>query len=152
MSPDALGQRLGCMVVGFDQLRRFRLAAAAATSGWDVVQCDQPATVPKQLLQQRQQLVIVDLEAQSGEQGQRLRQLADRIGRRKGLLLAVCGNEGRPLEEIWARRLGVWLYLPGVAPDEGFSELLKEGIQIAAWRWTSAHRERYFPKRYTASA
>lgn len=33
------------------------------------------------------------------------------------MLLAVCGHEGDPQEETWARQLGVWLYLPGVSID-----------------------------------
>jgi hypothetical protein len=43
----------------------------------------------------------------------------------------ICGNEGRPQEEIWARQLGAWLYLPGVVESDDVAMLCGEARQIA---------------------
>ena len=48
-----------------------------------------------------------------------------------GLLLVICGHEGEVEEEIWARQLGVWLYVPGLsnAPAEDLSLLCQQAYQ-----------------------
>ncbi|NIL99064.1 MAG: hypothetical protein GTO53_13870, partial [Planctomycetales bacterium] len=66
------------------------------------------------------------------------------------VLVALCGNEGNALEEIWARELGVWLYLPGVVDDSDLSSLLEAGQQVAARRALASERHGYFPKFKTA--
>ena len=56
------------------------------------------------------QLAFVDLEGVQGVGFQTLvRQLADQ----RQVLLVVCGHEQDGTEEVWARQLGVWFYLPG---------------------------------------
>ena len=62
-----------------------------------------------------------------------LRDLCQTLASQSNVLLAVCGNTNDPQEEIWARQLGVWLYLPGVA-IEHFEELaaICEQAQLVA--------------------
>ena len=43
----------------------------------------------------------------------------------------VCGSEGDVLAEMWARQLGVWLYLAGVDPTCDLTSLCSEAQQVA---------------------
>ena len=56
------------------------------------------------------------------------------------------------MEEIWARQLGVWLYLPGVVDDSDLSSLFEEGRAVASRRKHRADREAYFPAPNIATA
>ena len=48
------------------------------------------------------------------------------------VLIGVCGHEADPEEEIWARQLGVWLYLPGATTSSEMSLLFEQALQIVA--------------------
>jgi hypothetical protein len=57
-------------------------------------------------------LALVDLDHAAASAD--LRRLVEQIAAQRNVLIAVCGNDGDAREEIWARQLGTWLYLPGV--------------------------------------
>jgi hypothetical protein len=59
-------------------------------------------------------MVIVDLEGAPLQSPDGFRVFAERIAGESNRLIVVCGNEGNAREEIWARQLGAWMYLPGV--------------------------------------
>jgi DNA-binding NarL/FixJ family response regulator len=143
---------LGCMVIGFSDKRRQLLSSAAAATGMTVVESADPKAARVQLLRNPPALVVLDLEDTSGSAPEALKSLAERVSKQRDLLIAMCGNEGNAREEIWARQLGVWLYLPGVVNDSDLSSLLEEGSQVAARRASSANRNAYFPDGNTASA
>ena len=46
------------------------------------------------------------------------------------VLVGVCGHEADPEEEIWARQLGIWIYLPGVTTSSEMSSLCEQALQI----------------------
>ena len=143
---------LGCMVIGFSEKRRQLLASAAEAAGMTVVEWADPKAARIQLLRNPPAMVVMDLEDTSGSAPEALKSLAERVSKQRDLLIAICGNEGNAMEEIWARQLGVWLYLPGVVDDSDLSSLLEEGSQVAARRASAAGRDAYFPEGETASA
>jgi len=143
---------LGCMVIGFSDKRRQLLASAAEAAGMTVVEWADPKAARIQLLRNPPAMVVMDLEDTSGSAPEALKSLAERVSKQRDLLIAICGNEGNAMEEIWARQLGVWLYLPGVVDDSDLSSLLEEGSQVAARRASAAGRDAYFPEGETASA
>ena len=131
---------LGCTVIGFSEHRRQLIASAAAAAGWTVVELADPKAARIQLLRKPPAMVVIDVEDQSGAAPEALKSLAERVSTQRDVLIAMCGNEGNAVEEIWARQLGAWLYLPGVVDDTDLSGLLKEGSQVAARRASAGCR------------
>ena len=103
-----------CLVVAEDDYRREMLARSAREQGWQPLLCADAGQAAVELGRTRFGLAMVDLEGFDGFTPDGYRQLAEQISHGGGPLMMVCGNEGDALEEIWARQLGVWLYLPGV--------------------------------------
>ena len=117
-----------CMIITSRDSRRDMFVSATEKSGWDVIQ---RATAPDAAQQSRTSaphLMIVDLA--DGESTDECRALLESMSERDGTLLLVCGSEGDAMEEIWARGLGVWLYLPGVSDAADLSGLCADALAI----------------------
>ena len=68
------------------------------------------------------QLALVDLEHDfSGD----AHTLAEQFASMTGMLLVVCGNDNDVEEELWARQIGSWLYLPGVDESTNVAPLVR---------------------------
>ena len=146
------GSQPGCMVVAANTARRELLGDAARDAGWAVLDCDDIKSARIQLLKHPQGMVVFDLEGDEGASPEMLKGLAERVGKQKHTLVVICGNAGNPMEEIWARQLGVWLYLPGVVDDTDLTSLFEEAGRITARRSAVAGREAYFPGQTAATA
>ncbi|HZZ72889.1 MAG TPA: hypothetical protein VFE24_11610 [Pirellulales bacterium] len=119
-----------CLVVSVQTARREMLLRAAAEGGWQTLYAADAATARRQLARMFVQLAIVDLDHAPEEDAGEFRRVLEDLSEMTGLLLVVCGNEETPLEEIWARQLGVWLYLPGVTEADEVALLCGEARQI----------------------
>lgn len=103
-----------CLVVSTSQPMRELLSQSANVAGWDTVVCADHQNGLAAYNQTRFQMALIDLTGPAtATRG--LRDLCQTLASRPKMLLAVCGSATDPSEEIWARQLGVWLYLPGVA-------------------------------------
>lgn len=122
--------RSGCLVFGLQSDRRQFLVQAARSAGWDAVECDQEAIGAGPQILEGQRLIIFDLETDDGSTPSTLQNSAERAARRKGVLIVLCGNEGNVAEEIWARQLGVWLYLPGAVGDVELADVFEEAVRL----------------------
>jgi hypothetical protein len=120
-----------CLILSGHGSRREMLHRAAETAGWEPIVCPDVDTAQEQIGRMFLQLAIVDLVPLAGREPPGYRDLAEKLARLGGLLLVICGNEGRPQEEIWARQLGAWLYLPGVVESDDVAMLCDEARQIA---------------------
>jgi hypothetical protein len=60
--------------------------------------------------------------------------LAEDFARRPGTLLAVCSSGESLDEELWARQLGVWAYLPEMSTGDAVVSLFQEAGRTSA-RW-----------------
>lgn len=123
--------RLQCLVVCADPARRRSLADAAAMAGWIAYESGDLLDAIDVQLRLMLHLAIVDFTGAAPEQGVGLRQLATGLSRQRELLLVVCGSQGRDEEEIWARQLGAWIYLPGLVEPSELSPLLGEAHDLA---------------------
>lgn len=101
------------MVSGCEQRRKF-LERSARSAGWEVSVFANANAAQAAAARFRHQLAIVDIDQLSVTQSAELRSFTEALGGDSGPLVMVCGTEGDALEEIWARQLGAWLYLPGV--------------------------------------
>lgn len=115
-----------CLVVSAKAARQEMLVEAATSGGWQTIVCSDAPSALRCLSRVFVQLALVDLE---GPGGGDLRIVVEKLAASPGVLLIVCGNEDDVQEEIWARQLGAWLYLPG-ADAAGMSMLCDEARQL----------------------
>ncbi len=102
-----------CLVVAADDARRDNLAFAAREGGWSATLCGDAATAVSQARLKFVQMAIVDLTGPVANDAASCRFLVEQLACISRMLLLVCGNIDDPREEVWARHLGVWMYLPG---------------------------------------
>jgi CheY-like chemotaxis protein len=105
-----------CLVVSVCQANREALSQSANRGGWDTVVCADDRNALAAFRRTRFQLAIVDLN-HVGSTPKGFRELCQTLAVQQGILLIICGKESDPVEEVWARQLGVWMYLPGVTPE-----------------------------------
>jgi hypothetical protein len=123
-----------CLVVSESRSRREMLMLAANDAGWDTVVCADPENALVEAERTKFRMALIDFEGHGVGLGSSpgMRRLCQHLSSgNSDLLMCVCGREGDAEEEIWARQLGVWLYLPGVDHGEHISLLCDEGRQIA---------------------
>ena len=121
---------LHCLVVSANAQRRAFLAEAARSAGWEVTACSEASTASVAVTRFRQSLAIIDLaELEPGTAGT-FRTLAEQLPANSSPLVMICGAEGNALEEIWARQLGVWLYLSGVELTCDVTGVCSEAKQV----------------------
>ena len=121
---------LHCLVVAEDAERREFLVEAARAAGWEVAAYDDATAANSAAHRYRHALAIVDLAGLDPVAASRYRMLTEQLSATEPPLVMLCGNEANPLEEIWARQLGIWLYLPGVDTSCDLSTLCSEAKHV----------------------
>jgi DNA-binding NtrC family response regulator len=132
---------LDCLVVSGDASRRSRFLAAVELAGW--LECESPEATGelRQAIDRDFQLAIVDLASPLGDRVNDTIEIAEELAARPGTLLVICGSEDNVDEELWARQLGAWLYLPGVCDGDSLTSLcvearrLRDGAPAFAGSW-----------------
>jgi len=119
-----------CLVVAEDDARRAFLTASAERVGWQVTAFADSHSASAAAHRFRHSLAIVDLDGLQPDQSSSYRTLTEQLSQTEPPLLMICGSDGNPLEELWARQLGVWLYLAGVDPTCDLTSLCGEAKQI----------------------
>jgi hypothetical protein len=120
-----------CLIVSSSPERMTMLCDAAEAQGWDPIPCDAAERASREVARHYLQMVIVDLEGAQGGAPEGFRGLAERLAGDSGRLLVVCGNESDVTEEIWARQLGAWMYLPGVDDQSDVAMVCGEARNVA---------------------
>ncbi len=121
---------LQCLVLSECSGRREMLARAASDAGWDVLVSGEPNAGWSIVQRQLFGMAIVDLDG--SESAATYRDLAEHLStHQQRALLMVCGNEGDAMEEVWARQLGSWLYLPGVSEESDIAALCRQAVPVA---------------------
>ena len=121
-----------CLVASCDKRRREMLYEAATSQGWRAIACQDGTIAAQQSVLQRVQLALIDLQSARAPQQMELKRLAESLAQRSNTLLVLCGSKEDSEEEIWARGLGVWIYLPGVDESSDVGSLCAEARQVAA--------------------
>ena len=125
-----------CLIASPNHSRRQLLEEAATEAGWDTVVCAYAPHAFSVTSELRFQLALIDIEMIESKASQQrgssdFRQVCERIvSDGNDCLLAVYGGIGDSQEEIWARQMGVWLYLPGIADVEGIRTLCNDARGI----------------------
>lgn len=106
-----------CLVVSGSTRRAEQFAQAAHDEHWSTIVCVNAEEAARNAVRHRVHLALVDLESVPAAQQAAFFQLIEQLARAcrgDGTLLAVCGRPNDEAAEVWSRRLGVWMYLPGV--------------------------------------
>ena len=133
-----ISRLLNCVVVSGDASRRNRFEAAADLAGWG--DCSAPTSTKEAIesVGRDVSLAIVDIACPIGDRVVDAVAIAEELASRPGTLLVICGSEDSVDEELWARQLGAWLYLPGVCDGDSLTSLcvearrLREGAVVSA--------------------
>ena len=121
---------LPCLVFSADPLRRERLTRAMSESGWSPVVCQDVGQISVHGARVRTPLAIIDLVGAPVGVREQCQTVCQRLLVAQQTLLAICGRHDDPTEEIWARQLGVWLYLPGMGEREEISLFAAEARDV----------------------
>ena len=119
-----------CLIVSCSDDRNEMLVRSAGEVGWDLIVCHDAERAARQAARERVHLAIIDLVNSGTGPPPGFRKLSETLAARDGPLLLICGQEGDALEEIWARQLGVWLYLPGVNQSSDIATLCEKARTV----------------------
>src|SRR5262249_59440846 len=97
---------------------------------WRPIVCADAAAALKHLASIVVGAALVDIATPAEQGAMTMRMLVERLAANKGVLTVVCGRTNDRLAEIWARELGVWAHLPGVAPESDLDSLLRAARQV----------------------
>ena len=120
-----------CLVASVNPERRDALASAASDEGWNPVVCADARNASAAFRRMLMGLALVDLEKPDGGTPSEFRALAEQLIRSPTTLVVVCGHQNDPTEEIWARGLGAWLYLPGVTHGPEVATVCREAMIVS---------------------
>jgi DNA-binding response OmpR family regulator len=137
------GALLRCLVLSDNEARGQMIAKAASANGWEPILCPDLPAARRAMSVMFLQLAVVDLEGQDVADFEAVLQ---KLARTSGLLLVVCGNEHNVEEEIAARQLGAWLYLPGVVDGSNLSLLCSEARVITERRQQPVEQPHHQPR------
>jgi len=129
---------LTCLVVSSDPLRQMMFGQTAERTGWRAVVCPDFVAALEHVARGAVGAAVVDIATPADSVVKNLRYLVERLAEHKDLLTVVCGRTNDRLAEIWARELGVWAHLPGVAPESDLDSLLCAARQVVE-RMQSRH-------------
>lgn len=125
---------LKCLVVSGDRGLRNRLDAVSELSGWSACDMPEDAADLQAAIDGEYQLVIVDVARPLGDRVNDTVEFAEEFASRPGTLLVVCGSEESVDEELWARQIGAWVYLPGVSGGDALVTLCTDARRLVERR------------------
>jgi DNA-binding NtrC family response regulator len=118
---------LSCLIVAARPGSAEFLAASANQWGWETFVCTSASAAKDWLETELPQLAFVDLQ---GPGGQALRAIVEQVSSEQDVLLVVGGHENDLSEEVWARQLGVWFYVPGLKQTGSVGLLCRDARSI----------------------
>jgi DNA-binding response OmpR family regulator len=129
--------QMRCLVVSGDEGLRTRLGAVTELSGWTGCEAPDGSADLASAIEGDYQLVLVDIANPLGERVSDSIEIAEEFAGRHDTLLVICGSDDNVDEELWARQLGAWVYLPGMASGDALVSLFAEARRVAERRGVS---------------
>ena len=122
---------LKSLVVSGDAGLRGRLHTMSELGGFSACEMPTDAMDLRSAVDGDFQLVVVDIARPMGDRINDSIEIAEEFAGRPGTLLVVCGSEDSVDEELWARQLGAWVYLPGVSSGDALMSLFAEARRVS---------------------
>lgn len=123
-----------CLIVSGNTGLRERLGAVADLSGWEEFDLPETAADLSAAIEGDYRLVVVDVAGPLGDRVNDSVELIEEFAARPGTLLVVCGCADSVDEELWARQIGAWVYLPGVSSGDALVSLFTEARRLSQRR------------------
>lgn len=127
-----LPSMLHCLMLTWCDERTGLLRTAAEKESWNTTVNIDLQEFLRNLFRLRVPLTLIDLPSLKSNTYPSLQQAASHASEIEDSQVIVCGNEGHREEEIWARSLGVWAYLPGDSGQAGLEHLFSDARQALA--------------------
>jgi DNA-binding response OmpR family regulator len=125
---------LKCLVLSGDRGLRGRLDAVTELGGWSACDAPEDAADLQAAIDGDYQLVIADVANPLGDRVNDTVEVAEEFAARPGTLVVVCGSEDSVDEELWARQIGAWVYLPGVSGGDALMSLVTDARRLVERR------------------
>lgn len=122
--------RYRCLIVSDSQTWAEMFGRAAASQGWEPIVCCDIEDAARAAVCEQYQLAVVDVNAENSETPNDFRRLAEKIAFVRNPLVMICGGKENAAEEILARKIGAWMYLPGVDDASDVAMLCGESKNI----------------------
>lgn len=123
---------LSCLVLSWSEQRAELLQSVARDESWQVKVCSEVQEFLRSVFQMDVPLTIVDLPRKGSTTYEELREIAAQTCGVRRALLVVCGAAADQEEELWARQLGVWAYLPDAVDPGGLRLVFAEARKALA--------------------
>lgn len=138
---DYASLRSDCLIVSGDPAKRDRLTAAASLAGWE--NCTRPANrfELREAADGDFLIALIDICSPLGDRVSDTVEIAEELAARPETLTVISGSEGNVDEELWARQLGVWLYLPGCSHGDSLTSLFVEARRLCLPAGTSVRND-----------
>lgn len=128
---------LRCLVLTWSDKRGSLLKAAAENESWQAVVCLEGQQFLRSLFKIEAPLTVVDLPKAEVASYAELQSMTEKAQGINESLLVVCGSSSNKAEELWARQLGVWTYLPEANALEGLEMVFEEARKALAKQSTA---------------
>lgn len=114
-----------CVVVSRSNSRRHVLARSATEAGWETTWCKTPQEALRLATLRELGLALMDVaRTQQAHRTEAAGFLQKH--QQSGGLTVVCNDSEDPSVEVWARSLGVWVYLSELALGSEFAEVCRD--------------------------
>lgn len=91
----------------------------------------------RNVFQQKVPLTLIDLPPSTSANYREFRVAAAKAKESSKSLMVVSVAEGRGVDEVWARELGVWTYLSEMTLQEGWELVFRDARQAVARQATA---------------
>ena len=127
-----LPSMLHCLMLTWRDERIGLLRAAAENASWDSTVNLDVHDFLRNLFRLRVPLTLVDMPPWKSKHYVGLQRAAGHAAEIGNSQVIICGNEDLREEELWARGLGVWAYLPGDSGPTGLEYVFSDARQALA--------------------
>jgi len=110
---------LTCLLVTEVLQRAESFRTQVANTGWETTVCIEALSAAQMIERYRFDMVIVDMQAGLDGAPENFTAFAERVAKDR-CLLVIWGDGESSTEELWARQLGAWLYMPAVTQASDF--------------------------------
>ncbi|MEQ8836640.1 MAG: hypothetical protein RID07_07530 [Lacipirellulaceae bacterium] len=114
-----------CLIFASSGERQRFLRASAEAQAWDAIICCDTGEFLRCVFRRRVPLIIIDVPEED-KVSQELRRAAQSAVRSQDSLLVFCGKASTSEDELWARSLGAWSFLPEATSQEGMEFVLQQ--------------------------
>lgn len=128
----ALPDLLRCMVFSWSHERAELLQSIAESELWKTSTQVEANEFLRELFRRQFPLVFADMPETSFNLYEAMKCAVSRVADFGASQLVICGSETNAVEEIWARGLGAWAYLPGDSGPAGLEQIFRDARKSIA--------------------